>query len=87
MRGICSRFGANYPLAILAIQDIGHGHPGSRRTVPLGLEMNLCRSLVLPKVDRSHAHVHGQQIGPLREVVHHSLAHGVLVLNVLLAAK
>jgi hypothetical protein len=48
--------------------------------------MDFGSSFILAKTDRSHAYVHGQQIGSLRKVGHNAPAHGVLVLDVFVAA-
>jgi hypothetical protein len=86
MRRIGSCFALDHPLAVLALQNILHGHSGGRRAISLGLKVHLRGGFVLLKRDGTDADVHGQQIGTLRQVGHDTLPHGVLVLDVFITA-
>ncbi len=86
MRGVRSRAALHHPLTVLLVKHIFHVHSRAGRAASLGLEMHLSRRFVPTKTDRRHAHVHGEQIGTLPEIGQDALAHGVLVLDVFLAA-
>lgn len=73
------------PLIASPLQNVVHGHAGSRRAA-LGLEIDRGVRLILAERNGGDAYVHGHQVWALGKVVENALLHSLGILDVLMTA-